>query len=320
MLIGLVIVLAIAANAVTPLFLTAPNISDALSNLSEKALMLLPLVPLIIAREIDLSVASIAGLASVSLGAMFEAKVPLAVAIVVVVVIGALCGLLNGVLVSVLGLPSLVVTLGTLGLYRGLCYVVLSGKSVAGFPAWFTNFGFGYIPGTLIPQPLVIVVVAAVIFGVWLHLTTGGREVYAIGNGSGAARFSGLPVRSLLVRLYVVSGTFSAIAGVIYSARFASARADSALGFELDVIAAALLGGVSMAGGVGSIFGGLLGLTVLGVVRNAMSLANISSEVQSVVVGALLILAVLLTTLLSDSSRLKRAPSRAVRKEVAADA
>ena len=302
LLVVLLLVVAAVASAFSPLFLTPSNLSDAVSNLSEKALMLLPMVALIIARQIDLSVASIAGLASVVIGITSTAGVPLPLGIALAIIVGAVCGLINGLLVAVLGLPSLVVTLGTLGLFRGLCYVFLEGNSVAGFPVWFTDFGFGYIPGTLIPQPIAVVVIMAVVFGAWLHFTAGGRTIYAIGNGPGAARFSGLPVRSLLLRVFIASGVLSAIAGVIYSARFASARADAAFGFELDVVAAALLGGVSILGGRGSIVGALLGLSLLGVVRNALTLNGVSSEIQSVVVGSLLVLAVLITTAVGTRS------------------
>lgn len=296
LLVAIIVVVVAVGGMFAPHFLTAPNLSDAASNLSEKALMLLPMIALIIAREIDLSVASTAGLASVVVGFTFTAGMPLPVGIALAVAVGALCGLLNGLLVAGFGLPSLVVTLATLGLYRGLYYVILEGNSVAGFPEWFTDFGFGYIPGTLIPQPTVVVVIAIAAFAVWLHASRGGRTVYAFGNGPGAARYSALPVRSTLMGLFVVSGVMSALAGVVYSARFASARADAAFGFELDVVAAALLGGVSILGGRGAILGGVLGLALLGLVRNALTLLGISSEVQSVVVGTLLVVAVSITT------------------------
>lgn len=317
LLIAIIIVVVIVGGAFAPHFLTPSNFSDAASNLSEKALMLLPIIALIIAREIDLSVASTAGLASVVVGFTFTAGIPLPLGIALAIAVGALCGLLNGVLVAGLGLPSLVVTLGTLGLYRGLCYVILEGNSVAGFPEWFTDFGFGYVPGTLIPQPAVVVVVAIAIFAVWLHASRGGRTVYAYGNGPGAARFSALPVRSTLMRLFVVSGVMSALAGVVYSARFASARADAAFGFELDVVAAALLGGVSILGGRGSILGGVLGLALLGLVRNALTLLGISSEIQSVVVGALLVAAVSITTAVGVRPHKARREPPATRPEEA---
>lgn len=199
----------------------------------------------VVTRNVDLSVASILGLASAVLGALVAAGVPLWLAIVVALVVGAACGGFNGLLVTGLQLPSLVVTLGTLALFRGLASVVLGDRAVSDFPAAFTEFGVGNIPGTLVPWPFVVFAVLALAGMVVLHGSVIGRQLYAVGNNPEAARFSGVPIRRLLLGLYVASGVCSAIAGVVFTARFASARADNALGFELDVITAVLLGGVS---------------------------------------------------------------------------
>jgi len=277
----------------SPYFLTAFNVSSLTKDLMEKAIMALPMTLIIIVGEIDLSVASILGLASVVLGVTWAAGIPLAPGIVIVLVIGSVAGLVNGLLVTRFGLPSLVVTLGTLGLYRGLGYVVLGDQAVSNFPPAFTSFGFGYIPGTLIPWPFIIFVLLALIFLAVLHRSWIGRQIYAVGSNKEAARFSGIHVARLKLLLFVLSGLLAALAGVIFTARFSSARPDNALGFELDVVTIVLLGGVNIFGGRGTLVGMILSLFVIGVLRNALGLANISGDVQNIVVGALLIFSVL---------------------------
>jgi rhamnose transport system permease protein len=279
--------------SLTPTFVSATNLSLVTSDLMEKAIMAIPLTMIIVAGQIDLSVASVLGLASAVLGALVAAGVPLGPAIAVTLVVGAACGAVNGLLVTRLQLPSLVVTLGTLALFRGLAQVVLGDRAVSEFPAGFTEFGFGNVPGTLVPWTFVLFAVLALAGMVVLHGSVVGRQLYAVGNNAEAARFSGVPTRRLLLGLYVASGACAALAGVVFTARFASARSDNGLGFELDVITAVLLGGVSIFGGRGSLPGVVLGLFVIGGLRSALALADIPTEIQSIAVGALLVLSVL---------------------------
>jgi rhamnose transport system permease protein len=259
----------------------------------EKAIMALPMTLIIISGEIDLSVASTLGLASVVLGATWNAGVPLWLGMIIVLVIGAAAGALNGLLVTRLGLPSLVVTLGTLALYRGLAYVVLGDQAVSNFPAAFTNFGFGSVPGTLIPWPFVVFVLLALLFLGLLQWSWIGRQIYAVGNNQEAARFAGIRVARLKLALFMLSGLLSALAGIVFTARFSSARPDNAVGFELDVVTIVLLGGVNIFGGRGTLVGVILSLFVIGAVRNALGLANISGDIQNIVVGTLLVFSVL---------------------------
>lgn len=280
-------------SALSPYFLTAFNVSSLTKDLMEKAIMALPMTLIIIAGEIDLSVASILGLASVLLGATWHAGWPLWLDSALVLLVGAAAGALNGLLVTRLGLPSLVVTVGTLALYRGLAYVVLGDQAVSNFPAAFTAFGFGSIPGTLIPWPFVVFVLLALAFLVLLHRSWIGRQIYAAGNNKEAARFAGIHVARLKLLLFVLSGLLSALAGVIFTARFSSARPDNAQGFELDVVTIVLLGGVNIFGGRGTLIGVILSLFIIGAVRNALGLANISGDIQNIVVGILLIFSVL---------------------------
>ena len=291
-LIGLIIV----GNALSPFFLTAGNFSNLIAALMEVAIMALPMAMIIILGEIDLSVEAMAGLASALLGFLWAAGVPLSVGIPVVLVVGILGGLLNGLLVARGGLPSLVVTLGTLALFRGLALIVLGPRGVSDFPPEFTEFGFGHVPGTLIPWPFVVFVVLAVVLAIVLHRTWIGRQVYAIGRNTGAARFSGVRVTRVKVSLFAFTGLIAALAGIILTARLSSARADAGEGMTLTVVTVVLLGGVNIFGGSGTIPGVVLAVLVVAVMQNALRLANVSVEVQSIALGLLLILSVVIPT------------------------
>lgn len=293
LLVVLLLIAIIIGSSLSPYFLTGFNVASLTRDLMEKAIMALPMTLIVITGEIDLSVASVLGLASVVLGATWRAGVPLWLGILLVLILGAVAGLINGLLVTRLGLPSLVVTLGTLGLYRGLAYVVLGDQAVSNFPSAFTTFGFGSIPGTLIPWPFVVFALLALVFLGVLHLSWIGRQIYAVGNNKEAARFAGIRVARLKLSLFVLSGLLAALAGIIFTARFSSARPDNALGFELDVVTIVLLGGVNIFGGKGTLFGVILSLFIIGAVRNALGLVSISGDIQNIVVGILLIFSVL---------------------------
>jgi rhamnose transport system permease protein len=293
LLVVLLLLAIILGITLSPYFLTPFNVAALTKDLMEKAIMVLPMTLIIIAGEIDLSVASTLGLTSVVLGVTWNAGVPLWLGMVLVLLIGAVAGALNGLLVTRLGLPSLVVTLGTLALYRGLAYVVLQDQAVSNFPNTFTAFGFGSVPGTLIPWPFVVFVVLALLFLGVLQWSWLGRQIYAVGNSKEAARFAGISVANLKLGLFVLSGLLAALAGIIFTARFASARPDNALGFELDVITIVLLGGVNIFGGRGTLIGVILSLFIIGALRNALGLANVSGDIQNIVVGVLLIFSVL---------------------------
>jgi rhamnose transport system permease protein len=294
LLVVALIALIILGNALSPFFLTPGNFGNLLAALMEVAIMALPVTLIIIAGEIDLSVESMAGLASAILGFLWAAGIPLEVGIPFVLVVGALGGLLNGLLVARAGLPSLVVTLGTLALFRGLALIVLGPIGVSDFPAAFTELGFGHVPGTSIPWPLVVFALLAVLLGVLLHRTWIGRQVYAIGKNAGAARYSGVRVQRLRVGLFVLSGLIAALAGVILTSRLSSARADAGQGMTLTVVTVVLLGGVNIFGGSGTIPGVVLAVLAVAVMQNALRLASVSVEVQSIALGSLLILSVVI--------------------------
>jgi rhamnose transport system permease protein len=241
-------------------------------------------------------VESMAGLSCAVLGFLWAAGVPIWIGVAVVIVLGAIGGALNGLLIARFGLPSLVVTLGTLALFRGLALIVLGPQGVSNFPPEFTTLGFGYVPGTLIPWPFVIFLALAAVFGVVLHRTVLGRQVYAVGKNAGAARFAGIRVQRLRIALFVLSGMIAALAGVILTSRLSSARADAAQGMTLTVVTVVLLGGVNIFGGRGTIPGVVLAVLIVAVMQNALRLAKVSVEVQSVALGLLLILSVVIPT------------------------
>jgi len=292
-----------------PHFASAFNLSQAAAGVSEKAILLLPMALLIIAREIDLSVASILALSSVVLGVLLRAQVPLAAAIVLVLVAGSVAGALNGLLVTWVNLPSLLVTLGTMALFRGIGYIILGTHSVNELPEVLTDFGINTVGMTPVPWTIVPFLLLAPVFAVVLHGTPLGRRIYAVGGNPEVALYSGIEVRWLRFGLFVVSGLMCALAGIVFTARLSNARADNAVGFELDVITITLLGGVSVFGGRGNLNGVLWALGLVAIIRNVLGLNRIGGDGQGVAIGSLLILSLLLsnsTQKLLDNLRTRR--------------
>ncbi len=280
---------AAVAAVTTPGFLTDNNINQLMAGVSDRALLILPMALIIIIREIDLSVASVMGLASVTLGVTTRAGVPLSLALVITLLVGAATGLFNGFFVAVFRLPAIIVTLGSLALFRGLCYIILGSESISVFPEALTNFGYMNVPGTLIPYTIVPFGVLAVCYAIVLHRTATGRRILAIGGNPEAARYSGVRTRRLQIWLFVTTGVVCALGGIIYTARLSSARADNAFGLELDVVTIVFLGGVSMLGGKGNIPGVVCALGFVSIVRNVMGLRDVGGDEQGTVIGLILI-------------------------------
>ena len=281
-----------AALAV-PNFVTSFNLSQTIAGASERALIVLPMTLLIIAREIDISVASILALSSVIFGVAVREGAPIEIAIALALLTGAAAGAFNGALVTYLGLPSLVVTLGAMAMFRGIGYIILGSGSVNEFPDAFTDFGVNTIGQTPVPWTIAPFVVLAPVFVVVLQRTALGRRIYAIGGNPDAARYAGVKVDRIRLTLFVVSGVVCAVAGVVFTARLANARADNAVGLELDVITIALLGGVSVFGGRGKLTGVFLALILIASLRNVLGLSQIGGDAQKTVIGLLLIVSLL---------------------------
>jgi rhamnose transport system permease protein len=271
-------------------FLTTSNISIALAGVTPTAIVALPMTLIIVTGEIDISVGSIIGLCAALMAVCLEHGLPVEVAMLLGIVIGTLAGFINGLIVVYGALPSLVVTIGTLALYRGIAQIILNERGVSGFPQWYQDIGFGTIGATPIPWSSLIFVLLFLGFAVFLHATHWGRALYAIGNNLGAARFSGINVKRAILGVFITSGAMSSLAAIILTAYLASARSDTATGLELPVITAVVLGGVNIFGGAGTMPGVLIALLVLAFVQNALGLAGVTPEEQQIVTGSVLIM------------------------------
>jgi rhamnose transport system permease protein len=213
---------------------------------------------------------------------------------VVGVLVGIAAGAFNGIVIAYGMLPSLVVTIGTLALYRGIAQIILEERGISGFPSWYQSIGFASIPGTPIPWSSIIFLVCFAGFAVYLHRTRWGRILYAIGNNREAARYSGVDVKRTVLGLFVASGTMSALAAIVLTAYLASARSDTATGLELPVITAVVLVGVNIFGGSGTMVGVLGAILVLAFVQNALGLAGVTPEEQQIVTGAVLVVTLMI--------------------------
>ena len=297
MLVALVLMAIVINSRLTPYFLNAQNLSRTSADFMELGLMMLPMVFIIITGNIDLSVASNLGMCASLMAVLWNLHVNIWVAAGAGLAMGTLGGLLNGFLIARIKLPALVATLGTYAFFRGIAYVLLGDQAGVGYPVSFTYLGQGMIPGTLIPFSVGLFVVLAVVFGLVLHRTTFGRYLFAIGNNENASIFAGVPVVRIKMIIYTISGFMAALAGLVLAARFGSTRPDIGTGLELTVITAAVLGGVDINGGIGSMPGAVLSLLLIGLVRFGMGLKNIQDQVQTIAIGSLLILSILLASI-----------------------
>lgn len=308
-IIALLVLVIVVASATVANFDKPITVTYLFLDIAPTLLIALPMTLIIITGEIDLSVASTVGLASVLTGTLSQAGIPFEVAALIAIVAGAVGGALNGFLVTVVGLPSLAVTIGTLALYRGLAVGLLGTTAVTDFPEFWTDLAKAKLFG---PVPLVVLpfVLLAIVFAVVLHFTRFGRGIYAIGLNDEAAIFSGVNVNRTKFILFVLSGAVSALAGIYYTLRYGSARGDNATGLELQVIAAVLLGGVSIFGGRGALHGVIAGVILIGVIASALRLANVTSDVINIITGVLLVLSVVSTSFVAWLSRMRQRPGK----------
>ncbi len=288
-LLVLVAVAIFTANAfASPYFLDPWNLSDATFNFTEKAMIAFAMALLIISGEIDLSVAAIVALASTAMGFATQAGAGTPLLVGIGLGVGLACGVVNGTLVTRFGLPSIVVTIGTMSLFRGICYIVLGDQAFSGYPDSFAFFGQGYVVW-VITFELALFCLLALAFGVLLHRTTFGRRVYACGNNATAARFSGVKVGQVKMTLFLLTGLMSGVAAICLTSRLGSTRPSIGAGMELEVVTMVVLGGVSILGGSGSIFGVVLAALIMGMVTFGLGLLNVPGIVMSIFIGLLLI-------------------------------
>ncbi|QDY71750.1 ABC transporter permease [Qingshengfaniella alkalisoli] len=288
LLLAVAVAIFLANTFASPYFLDPWNLSDASFNFTEKAMIGFAMALLIIAGEIDLSVAGIIALASTAMGYALQFDVGTVGLVTIGLTVGLACGLFNGLLVTKMGLPSIVVTIGTMSLFRGIAYIILGDEAFNGYPSSFSFFGQGYVFWVFTFELLVFVLLA-LIYGVVLHATNFGRRVYAIGNNPTAAVFSGVEVDKIKMTLFVLTGLMSGIAAICLTSRLGSTRPSIAYAWELEIVTMVVLGGVSIQGGSGSIVGVVIAALVMGMVTFGLGLLNVPGIVMSIFIGALLI-------------------------------
>lgn len=272
----------------SPYFLDPWTLSDATFNFSEKAIIALPLALVIIVREIDISVASIVALSSTAMGFVAQVGGDIVTICIVGMIVGTFCGIFNGLLVTKLNIPSIVVTIGTMSLFRGITYILLGDTALKDYPESFAYFGQGYV-FSLFGFEFIAFLILAVIFYILLQRTNFGRRTYAIGNNPTAAYYSGINVSRHKLILFSLVGLFCGIAAIMLTSRLGSTRPTIALGWELNIITMVVLGGVSILGGSGTIVGVVIAIFLMGLVTVGLGLLNVPGIVMSVIIGLMLI-------------------------------
>ncbi len=293
--------LCVALSLLTPHFLSVSNLLNVMEQTTINAVIALGMTVVILTAGIDLSVGSLVALAGVVLASALQSGAPMPVAATAGVLVGAACGLVNGGLVTLGRLPPFIATLGMMSVARGAALVYTEGRPISGFDAGFRVLSTGRVLG--IPLPVLLTIVVYLAGHLLLTRTRFGRYVYAIGGNEEATRLSGVPVRFHKTMVYVLSGAASGVAAVLLTARLNSAQPIAGIMYELDAIAATVIGGTSLMGGSGTLLGTLIGALIMGVLRNGLNLLGVSSFLQQIVIGAVIIVAVLVDTTLKAEKK-----------------
>ncbi len=295
-LLAIILVIALVGlGAFNDRFLTVDNLLNQGRLMTEIGLIALPMTFVIITGGIDLSVGAVVGLCAIMLGYSWKSfGFPLPLAIVFSLCVGALAGFVNGLVITRVRVPPLIMTIATLALYRGLAEGVSEAHSVRGYPEWFYFLGQGSVAG--VPTQLWILLFAIVVCGVALDRTTFGRTLYAMGANETAARFSAMPVGRVKLVVYTLSGLTAGLSALVLVSRVTTTRSDMGIGYELDVIAAVVLGGASIFGGSGTIWGTAIGLAMIQLLKNGLALTGVKGDATIVVIGVVLILSVLIAS------------------------
>lgn len=276
----------------TPGFFSSVNLVNIVDQITVLGILAIGATAIIISGGIDLSVGSVMGLSAMALGWLSnEAGMPMIIAMLVAVAIGALAGLFNGLGVTMLGLPPFIATLAMMSIARGAANMITDGQQIVGFPEWYYTLAsgryFGFLSATVI-----VFIVLAIIAGIVMKYRTAGRKVYAIGGNPEVARLAGIKVRQVTTWVYVAAGALAGIAAVVYTSRLDAAQPTAGTGYELNVIAAVVIGGASLTGGTGRISGTIIGVLIIGVLNNGLNLLGVSPFMQQVVIGAVIAIAV----------------------------
>jgi rhamnose transport system permease protein len=291
MLVLIFIIINIINSLISPYYMNSKSILDATMTFLDKAFIVLPMTFVIILGDIDISVASTVALSAVIMAVTYNLGLPMEMAIILCLFVGTLCGLINGLLiVKFKELSAVIVTLSTMIIYRGIAYIILEDQASGKFTEWYQFLGWGYVLG--IPFILIVFVVFAVVFSLLLHATTFGRRVYAMGNNITASRFSGVQTDKIKVIIFTLVGFMSAVTALFLTSRMGSTRPNVANGYELDVIAMVVLGGVSTAGGKGKITGAIISVFIIGLLRYGLGLINVPAQVLLIIIGLLLMSAI----------------------------
>lgn len=288
-LLGLMI-LCVLLSFSSDYFLTGKNLLTVLRQICINALLAFGMTFVLIIGGIDLTVGSIVGMSGVAVVMLIEYGIPIVLAVIIALILGGCVGIINGVIIAYAKMPAFIVTLSMSGVIRGIAYIITDGRSVASSSSVFTKIGNSYF--WKIPIPIYIVFFVIILISIVLYKTRFGRRMYAVGGNQIAAKYTGIEIKSLMVKVYVISGMLASLAGIILASRMYSGQPTAGQNYESDAIAAAVLGGTSFTGGIGTIGGTLIGALVIGVLGNGLNLLHISSYVQMVIKGIVIILAV----------------------------
>jgi ribose transport system permease protein len=290
-----VIVIMVILSIATPNFATASNLAIVARIIALNSIIAMGMTLVILLGGIDLSVGSVVALASVIVGfVLVKLQMPIWISILAGLLTGVIVGFLNGTLIVRTGVAPFIITLGMMGLARGLALVITRGSTISGLPESYLALGQGY--WGLVPYPVIIALILAVIIHIMLSRTTFGRRIYFIGSNEDAAILSGINVNKIKIIVFSICSTLAATEAVIETARMSTAQPASGVGYELTAIGAVIIGGASMSGGEGTILGTILGATLLGLITNGLILLGVSAYWQQVFSGAIIILAVALDT------------------------
>lgn len=292
LLVALFILINIFNSSISPYYLQIDTFTDAPMSFLDKAFMVMPMAFVLLLGEIDISVGSTVALSSVLMAVSFNAGLPMPIAIVLCLLVGTACGLINGLLLAHFKeLPSMIVTLATMTIYRGIALIILKDQASGGFPKWFNFLGWGYVGP--IPLMMILFIIFAVFFGILLHKTSFGRQLYGMGNNLKTCQYSGIKTSRNKIIVFTMLGFMAGVTAIFLTSRMGSTRPNVATGYELEVIAMAVLGGFSTSGGKGNMIGAVIAAFVIGFLRYGLGLINVSSQVILIVVGLLLIGSVL---------------------------
>ena len=309
-LILLFVIINVVNSSLSPYYFSLDTFLNTPMNFLDKAFLVLPMIMIIVLGNIDVSVASTVALSSVIMAVTYNAGLPMPLAMGLCILVGALCGLFNGfMIVKFKELSPTIITLATMSIFRGVAYVILEDRASGKFPEWFSFLAWGYVGK--VPFILIAFAVCALAFAVLIHRTRFGRTLFAMGNNATACRYSGVETNKVLVITSALAGLMAGITGLFLTSRMGSTRPNVASGYELDVIAMVVLGGVSTSGGKGRITGPLLAILIIGFLNYGLGLVNISAQVLLIILGVLLIVSVMILNMRFSKRHQKPIPTKA---------